>query len=78
MKIYVPMFLSLAIISVPVSAYPKVLGQLSHTTITDDEAGINFDLNGLDFRYMNFANTDLILEVVGQVPLETMNCAFRT
>ncbi|MCY3883306.1 MAG: hypothetical protein OXG24_00130 [Gammaproteobacteria bacterium] len=63
MKITVPLFLSFAIVCTPISADQIVLGQLSHTTVTDDQAGIDFDLNGLDLRYMNFGNDDLYFGV---------------
>lgn len=59
MKIIVPVILSITIISVPLAADQVILAQLSHTTVTDDEAGIEFDLNGLDLRYLNFGTGDL-------------------
>ena len=47
--------------SAPLCADQIILAQLTHTTTTDDEANIDFDLNGMDFRYMNFGDDGLYL-----------------
>ena len=60
MKNSFSIFLVLALMmSAPLSADQVILGQLTHTTTTDDEANIDFDLNGMDFRYMNFGDGGL-------------------
>ncbi len=61
MKIFVSIFLTLAVITAPLHADQIILAQLTHTTATDDEANIDFDLNGMDFRYMTFGDDGLYL-----------------
>lgn len=61
MKIFVSTFLTLAVMAAPLYADQIVLAQLTHSTITDDEANIDFDMNGMDFRYMTFGDGGLYL-----------------
>ena len=43
-----------ALIAVPLAADQLFLGSYSHTAVEDEEAGVDFDANGLFFKYANF------------------------